>query len=103
MHGRQRRLDESQRFAALTGLTDQDAFSYTNERQKLFLYVKFSSPYPLLSALLNTFFLLSLEKRGKMGRSAVLTIIHTITIGTMPNVNGGNYGHGQKNVTSKHT
>ena len=34
-----------------------------------------------------------------MGSSVILSIIHTITIGTILNFNGGNNGHGLKNVT----
>ena len=38
-----------------------------------------------------------------MDPSPILSIIHTITIGTMINFNGSNYGHGLKNVTCKET
>ena len=38
-----------------------------------------------------------------MDLSSILSIIHTITIGTMRNFNGGNNGHGLKNVTCKQT
>ena len=38
-----------------------------------------------------------------MGLSSILSIIHTITIGTMLNFNSGNNGHGQKNVNRKQT
>ena len=34
-----------------------------------------------------------------MGPSPILSIIHTVTIGTMLNFTGGNNGHGLKNVT----
>ena len=33
-----------------------------------------------------------------MGPSPILSIIHTFTIGTMLNFNGGNNGHGLKNL-----
>ena len=38
-----------------------------------------------------------------IGPSPILSVIHTITIGRMLNVKGGNYGHGLKNVTCKQT
>ena len=38
-----------------------------------------------------------------MGLSPILSIIHTVTIGSMLNFNGGNNGLGQKNVTCKQT
>ena len=38
-----------------------------------------------------------------MAPSSILSIIHTVTIGTMLNFNGGNKGHGLKNVTCKQT
>ena len=34
----------------------------------------------------------------KMGLSLILSVIHTITIGTMLNFNGGNPGHGLKTL-----
>ena len=34
-----------------------------------------------------------------MGPSPILSIIQTITIGTVVNFNGGNNGHGLKNLT----
>ena len=40
---------------------------------------------------------------GRMGPSAILSIIHTVTIGLMLNSNGGNKRHGLKNVTCKET
>ena len=39
-----------------------------------------------------------LNKGEKMGPLPVLSIIHTITIGTMLNFNGGNNGHWLENV-----
>ena len=36
-----------------------------------------------------------------MGLSPILSIIHAVTINTMLNFNGGNNGHGLKNVTYK--
>ena len=41
------------------------------------------------------------NNRGEMSPSPILSIIHTVTIGTMLNYNGGNNGHGLKNVTCK--
>ena len=38
-----------------------------------------------------------------MGLSPILFVIHTVTIGIMVNFNGGNNGHGLKNVTCKQT
>ena len=38
-----------------------------------------------------------------MGLLPFLSIIHTITIGTILNFNGGNNGHGLKNVACKQT
>ena len=38
-----------------------------------------------------------------MGRLGASSIIHTITIDTMINFNGGNNGHGLKIVTCKQT
>ena len=34
-----------------------------------------------------------------MGRSPILSVIHTVAIGTMLNFNGGNNGQGLQNVT----
>ena len=36
-----------------------------------------------------------------MGPSSILSVIHTITFGTMLNLNGGNNGHGLINVRCK--
>ena len=38
-----------------------------------------------------------------IGPSPNLSVIHTVTIGTMLNLNGGNNGHGLKTVTCKQT
>ena len=38
-----------------------------------------------------------------MGPSPILSITHTVTIGTMPNFSGGNKAHGLKNVMCKQT
>ena len=38
-----------------------------------------------------------------MGLSPILSIIHTLTIGTMLNFNGCNNGHGLENVSCKQT
>ena len=38
-----------------------------------------------------------------MGPLPILSVIHTITIGTMLNFNCGNNGHGLQNVACKHT
>ena len=38
-----------------------------------------------------------------MGTSHILSVIHTVTIDTMLNLNGGNNGHALKNVTCKQT
>ena len=38
-----------------------------------------------------------------MGLSHILSRIHTVNAGTMLYSNGGNNGHGLKNVTCKHT
>ena len=38
-----------------------------------------------------------------MAPSTILSIIHTVTIGAMPNFNGGNNGHGLKRVTFEQT
>ena len=38
------------------------------------------------------------NNRKKMGSSVFLSIIHTITIGTILNFNGGNNGHGLKTL-----
>ena len=35
----------------------------------------------------------------RMGLSPTLSVIHTVTIGTMLNFNGGNNEHGLRNVT----
>ena len=43
------------------------------------------------------------NNREKMGPSAILSVIHTVTIATMLNFNGGNNGHGLKNLTYKKT
>ena len=56
------------------------------------LHVTFLSQCPLLLLLLNVFFLLS---------SPILSIIQTITIGTMLNFNGCNNGHGLKMLREK--
>ena len=40
---------------------------------------------------------------NRNGPSPILFVIHTIMIGTMLNNNGGNNGHGLKNVTCKQT
>ena len=39
----------------------------------------------------------------RMGKSAILSVIHTINIATMLNFNKCNNGHGLKNVTCKQT
>ena len=36
-----------------------------------------------------------------MGQSSILSVIHTINLGTMLNLNGGNNGHWLINVTRK--
>ena len=41
-------------------------------------------------------------KNRRVGR-LILCDLHTITLGTMLNNNGGNNGHGLKNVTCKQT
>ena len=38
-----------------------------------------------------------------MGPSPILSVVHTVTVGTMLNLNGGNNGHMLKNVTCEHT
>ena len=38
-----------------------------------------------------------------MSTSPILSVIHTITIDTMLNLNGCNNGHGLKNITCKQT
>ena len=49
---------------------------------------------PLLPPLLNVFFYQN--KGEKMGASPILSDIHTVIIGTMLYLNGGNNGHGLK-------
>ena len=58
----------------------------------------FLSPSPLLPQLLNViFYLLSSEYIGEnTGPSAILSIIHIVTIGTMLNLDNDNNGHGLK-------
>ena len=43
------------------------------------------------------------NNKEKKGQSPILSVILTITIGTMLNFNGGNNGHGLKNITCKQT
>ena len=38
-----------------------------------------------------------------MGSSPILSVIHTVIIGTILSLNGGNNGHGLKDVTCKQT
>ena len=38
-----------------------------------------------------------------MGPSPILSVIHTVTIATMQNFNGGSNGHGVENVKCKQT
>ena len=39
----------------------------------------------------------------KIGPSPILSVVHTTTIDTLLNVDGGNNGHGLNNVTCKQT
>ena len=41
------------------------------------------------------------KNEEKMSLLPILSIIHTVTVGTMLNSNGGNNGHGFKDVTCK--
>ena len=56
--------------------------------QGLFTRNVFFSPYPPLP--------LDIRIRGRMGPSPILSVIHTVFIGTMLNDSGGNSGHGSK-------
>ena len=46
---------------------------------------------------------ISIRIMDRICPSPILSIIHTVTIGTMLNFNGCNNGHGVKNVTCKQT
>ena len=52
----------------------------------------------LLPPLLNVFSYCNQNNGEKMGLSPILSVIHTVTIETMLNVNSGNNGHGLKRV-----
>ena len=74
-------------------LTVSLSFKWINTKNKhakgLFTRNVFLSPHPLLPRLLNVFFYCHQNNGEKMGRSPILSIIHSVTIGTLLSFNGG--------------
>ena len=58
-------------------------------------------PVSVITTVIKCVLFIVIRIAEKMCPSAILSIIHTVTIGIMLNFNGGNNGHKLKNVTWK--
>ena len=57
----------------------------------------------IITTIIKSYIYCHQNDEGKMGSSPILSVIHTVTIGTFLNFNGGNKGHRLQHITCRQT